>query len=107
MTQRSLVVDANILIRAVLGVRARQLILDHVGEVSFFAPDTAYAEAREHLPGVLENAGSVGLPRWPFWMRLKLLSARSRPSRTRGSSIRRWPESANAMPTTGRHWLAR
>jgi hypothetical protein len=30
MTQRAIVVDANILIRAVLGVRVRQLITEHV-----------------------------------------------------------------------------
>jgi predicted nucleic acid-binding protein len=47
MTQRAIVLDANILIRAVLGQRVRQLIIDHVADVSFFAPDAAYAEARE------------------------------------------------------------
>lgn len=60
MTQRSIVVDANILIRAVLGERVRQLITDHAAEVQFFAPDTAYAEAREHLPALLEKRGVSG-----------------------------------------------
>ena len=36
MTQRAIVLDANILIRAVLGVRVRQLIGDHAVDVSFF-----------------------------------------------------------------------
>ena len=57
MTQRAIVLDANILIRAVLGERVRQLIIEHVHDVSFFAPDTAYAEAREHLPAILEKRG--------------------------------------------------
>ena len=57
MTRRTIVLDANILIRAVLGDRVRRLITDHVAEVSFFAPDTAYAEAREHLPALLEKRG--------------------------------------------------
>jgi hypothetical protein len=41
VTQRAIVLDANILIRAVLGERVRRLIADHVGKVSFFAPDSA------------------------------------------------------------------
>lgn len=60
MTQRAIVLDANILIRAVLGERVRQLIADHVADVSFFAPDAAYAEAREHLPPLLEKRGVSG-----------------------------------------------
>ena len=57
MTQRAIVLDANILIRAVLGQRVRQLIVDHAANVSFFAPDGAYAEAREHLPAILQRRG--------------------------------------------------
>jgi hypothetical protein len=60
MTQRAIVLDANILIRAVLGERVRRLIADHVGEVSFFAPDTAYIEARKYLPALLEKRGVDG-----------------------------------------------
>lgn len=61
MTQRAIVLDANILIRAVLGERVRRLISDHVGEVSFFAPDTAYAEARKYLPALLQKRGVDGV----------------------------------------------
>lgn len=57
MTQRAIVLDANILIRAVLGRHVRDLITDHAAAVSFFAPDTAYAEARAHLPAILERRG--------------------------------------------------
>jgi predicted nucleic acid-binding protein len=60
MTRRTLVLDANILIRAVLGQRVRQLILDHAADVSFFAPDAAYDEAREHLPALLEKRSVSG-----------------------------------------------
>jgi predicted nucleic acid-binding protein len=52
-----LVVDANILIRAVLGVRVRTLIAKYSAMVEFFAPDTAWAEAREHLPEILAKRG--------------------------------------------------
>ena len=52
-----LVVDANILIRAVLGVRVRSLIVKYGAVVDLFAPDTAWAEAREHLPAILRKRG--------------------------------------------------
>ena len=49
MPNRALVVDANILVRAVLGKRVRQVIEGHAGNVSFFVPELAYYEAEEHL----------------------------------------------------------
>ena len=55
MTRRAIVLDANILIRAVLGNQVRRLITGHSATVSFFAPEAAYAEARKHLPAVLEK----------------------------------------------------
>ena len=45
------VLDANILIRAVLGKRVREILEVHSERESLLAPDTAFAEAREHLPG--------------------------------------------------------
>lgn len=55
MSNRAIVLDANILIRAVLGSRVRELILANVGTVQFFAPDSAYIEARKYLPALLEK----------------------------------------------------
>lgn len=49
-----LVLDANILIRAVLGSRVLGLLRKYAGQVEFMAPDVAFQEAREHLPGILE-----------------------------------------------------
>lgn len=57
MSERALVVDANILIRAVLGTRVRTLILENAASVKFFAPDVAYADARKYLPALLEKRG--------------------------------------------------
>jgi predicted nucleic acid-binding protein len=48
-----LVLDANILIRAVLGSRVPGLLRKYAGQVEFMAPDVAFQEAREHLPGIL------------------------------------------------------
>ena len=49
-----LVLDANILIRAVLGSRVLGLLRKYAGQVEFLAPDTAFEEAREHPPEILK-----------------------------------------------------
>jgi predicted nucleic acid-binding protein len=51
------ILDANILIRAVLGKRVQEILETHSAKVRFFAPDTAFAETREHLPGILLKRG--------------------------------------------------
>ena len=50
-----LVLDANILIRAVLGLRVPYLLRKYAGQVEFLAPDTAFEEARKKLPEILER----------------------------------------------------
>jgi len=50
-----LVLDANILIRAVLGSRVLPLLCTYADRMEFLAPDTAFQEAREHLPQILER----------------------------------------------------
>ena len=57
MSEKAIVLDANILIRAVLGQRVRELIVEHAATVQFFAPDVAYADARKYLPALLEKRG--------------------------------------------------
>lgn len=57
MSNKAIVLDANILIRAVLGQRVRELILENAASVKFFAPDVAYADARKHLPALLQKRG--------------------------------------------------
>ena len=57
MSHKAIVLDANILIRAVLGKRVRELILENAGTVSFFAPEAAYADAQKYLPALLEKRG--------------------------------------------------
>ncbi|OGT83988.1 MAG: nucleotide-binding protein [Gammaproteobacteria bacterium RIFCSPLOWO2_02_FULL_61_13] len=60
MSGKAIVLDANILIRAVLGKRVRELIVENAAKVKFFAPDIAYADARKYLPSVLEKRGVNG-----------------------------------------------
>ena len=52
-----LVLDANILIRGVLGARVLSLLRMYAERVAFFAPDTAFEEARVELPAILERRG--------------------------------------------------
>ncbi len=53
-----IVLDANILIRAVLGRRVRQLIDTYAGRgVRFFAPDVAFNDAEKYLPPLLKKRG--------------------------------------------------
>jgi hypothetical protein len=53
-----LVLDANILIRAVLGRRVRQLLGTYTGRGGgFYALDDAYAEAETYLPPRLAKRG--------------------------------------------------
>ena len=52
-----MVLDANILIRAVLGSRALSLLATYGEQTDFFAPDVAFADAHEHLPVILEKKG--------------------------------------------------
>lgn len=55
MSGKAIVLDANILIRAVLGKRVRELIFDNAATVKFFTPDVAYADARKYLPALLKK----------------------------------------------------
>jgi predicted nucleic acid-binding protein len=57
MSSKAIVLDANILIRAVLGKRVRELLIQHATMVKFFAPDVAYADARKYLPALLTKRG--------------------------------------------------
>jgi predicted nucleic acid-binding protein len=57
MPSRALVVDANILVRAVLEKRVREVIERYAGQASFFVPDAAYAEAEQHLPALVIKRG--------------------------------------------------
>jgi predicted nucleic acid-binding protein len=53
VADRRLVLDANILVRAVLGTRVRGLIERYAGPVDLLIPEAAIAEVQEHLPTIL------------------------------------------------------
>ena len=54
---KTLVLDANILVRAVLGRRVLSLLETHAHRVHFLTPEVAYAEAHAHLPQILARRG--------------------------------------------------
>jgi hypothetical protein len=49
MQHKRLVLDANILIRAVLGTRVRQLIADSSQDVAFYVAEANFDEAEHYL----------------------------------------------------------
>ena len=64
----ALVLDANILIRAVLGKRVRNLIETYAEHVRFFTPDVCVSSAQEYLPDLAHRRG------WPEGDGLALLA---------------------------------
>jgi predicted nucleic acid-binding protein len=60
MPARPIVLDANILIRYVLGEKVPALLVAHAATIDFLAPDTAFDEARKHLPTILRARGDDG-----------------------------------------------
>src|SRR5437762_1214867 len=53
-----IVLDANILIRAVLGRRVRHLMDTYAAQgIRFFAPDVAFEDAATYLPELLRKRG--------------------------------------------------
>ena len=55
MTPRTIVLDANVLMRAVLGRRVAGLLEAFAPQVTFLAPDVAFDDVREHLAAVLDK----------------------------------------------------
>ena len=50
--ETKIVLDANILIRAVLGKKVRSTISKYANSVQFFTPDVCFADARKYLPAL-------------------------------------------------------
>jgi hypothetical protein len=63
VTARAIVLDANILVRAVLGTHVPELLAAHAAQATFLAPDIAFDEARLAdavlSPGLLTRADRI------------------------------------------------
>ncbi|MBI2785061.1 MAG: nucleotide-binding protein [Legionella longbeachae] len=55
MNSQVLVLDANILIRAVLGNKVRDYIINYNDEVDFFTPEICIEDAEKYLPQLFVN----------------------------------------------------
>lgn len=60
--QKPLVLDANILLRAVFGVRVRSLLEEYEDSVSFYAPDICFSDARRYIPSLSAKRGIDAAP---------------------------------------------
>lgn len=57
MNRKLLVVDANILMRGVLGTRVLHLLDTYADKIAFCSPEICFEEARRHLPSLLKKRG--------------------------------------------------
>ncbi len=62
MSSKALVLDANILIRAVLGRKVRGLLEQHWGSTQFFSPQVCFRDAQKYLPVLFEKRGLPAAP---------------------------------------------
>lgn len=53
----ALVLDANIIIRAILGKKVKDYLLHFNETVAFFTTDECISEVKEHLPIIFEKRG--------------------------------------------------
>lgn len=106
MSRQTLVLDANILIRAVLGQKVFALLNQYHKTTAFFAPDGAYADAEKYLPPIFEarsldwNIAAAVLNRLPTLVQrieLDIYGEFEEDARQRIRDIRDWPVLAAAM----------
>ncbi|MDR1852301.1 MAG: hypothetical protein LBR21_06585 [Propionibacteriaceae bacterium] len=57
MARQALILDAHILIRAVLGMNVKNLLRSYAPSVQMFISDECLAEAQQHLPEILGKRG--------------------------------------------------
>jgi predicted nucleic acid-binding protein len=54
-SSKKLVLDANILLRAVFGARVRDLLASHQETIEFYTPDLCVTEALRHIPSIARH----------------------------------------------------
>lgn len=107
MSYQALVLDANILVRAVLGQRVFKLLNQYHGTTAFFAPDEAFEDAEKYLPqifgarGIDWAIGAAVLERLPTLVQCSVSNMMSI------VNSRTTRENASAIFVTGRCWQQR
>jgi predicted nucleic acid-binding protein len=109
MSRQALVLDANILVRAVLGQRVFKLLNQYHDTTAFFAPDEAFADADKYLPQIFESRGldwRVGaavlnrLPALVQRIEFDVYCEFESSARQRIRDVRDWPVLATALAVT-------
>lgn len=54
---KRVVLDTNILLRAIFGIRVRSLLETYEGVVLFYTPDVCFSEAHKHIPAISTKRG--------------------------------------------------
>lgn len=52
---RGLVLDANIVLRAVFGIKVRRILEEYEDEVGFYSPSLSFQEALKYVPAIAER----------------------------------------------------
>ena len=103
-----IVLDANILIRAVLGRRVRQLIETYgVRGARFFAPEVAFDDAASYLPPLLKKRDKQDVDVPAALEYLRTSSSRLTARSTASLKARRGSACVVATKTIGQCWLRR
>ena len=53
--RKGLVLDANIMLRAVFGIRVRQILEAYEDVAAFYSPDVCFAEAEKYIPDLAKR----------------------------------------------------
>ncbi len=106
MSHQALVLDANILVRAVLGQRVFKLLNQYYNTTTFFAPEEAFDDAHKYLPQIFESRnldwhlGAAVLNQLPSLvqcMNIDVYSEFESTAKKRIRDIRDWPVLALAL----------
>ena len=115
MSSSMLVLDANILIRAVLGNKVRTILTTYAGTVDFFTPDVCMVDAKKYLPLLFEKRSLPAKPALTLLASLECLLhivdeniykslADDAQLRIKSRDIRDWPVVATALTLNSAIW---
>jgi predicted nucleic acid-binding protein len=108
MSSRILVLDANILIRAVLGNKVRDLLITNRQTIDFFTPDVCWTDAEKYLPRLFEKRKLPPKPALTLLSNLKKIiqiadeeiykeHTKEAQKRMKDRDIEDWPIAATAL----------
>ena len=113
MIRQALVLDANILVRAVLGQKVFRLLNQYRDTTAFFAPDDAFADAEKYLPEIFKKRGldwDIGgavlsqLPTLVQCIEIDVYREFESTARQRIRDCRDWPVLATALALDAPVW---